>query len=224
MTMTPPAAALTAKRRADFVPPSLAFPTRTLTPGDVLYEAGGEAKLLYLVDDGVLTGVVPTSLDRERVADLYGPGDLLGVAALGGGVHAETVVALNEAVLIPLGPRYLLTDERLSRYILRNLAEQIGRSRLDVAESELPVGARLAQLLLHLGERFGYRTKGNRVRLSLSLTHDDLAAMTRSSRVTVTRMMGELRGERAVFGTRGAYEIDPVRLEAAAEHYVLQVL
>jgi CRP/FNR family transcriptional regulator, cyclic AMP receptor protein len=40
----------------------------------------------------------------------------------------------------------------------------------------------------------------------------------------VTRILGELRDEDAVVGTRGVYIVQPERLEAAIDHYVMQVL
>src|SRR5690606_21893189 len=81
------------------VPTGLALPTRTLEPGQTLYEADRDASSLYVVNQGVLKAVVPTSLGRDRIADLYGPGDVLGLSALDGGRHAETVVAVHDACL-----------------------------------------------------------------------------------------------------------------------------
>ena len=52
------------------VPTGLALPTRTLEPGQVLYEADREAASLYVVNHGVLKAVVPTSLGRDRIADI----------------------------------------------------------------------------------------------------------------------------------------------------------
>ncbi|MEJ2666938.1 MAG: hypothetical protein P8Z81_07565, partial [Deinococcales bacterium] len=46
----------------DIVPRGLALPTRTLEPGQVLFEADRDASSLYVVNFGVLKAVVPTSL------------------------------------------------------------------------------------------------------------------------------------------------------------------
>ncbi len=53
----------------DIVPATLALPTRTLEPGQVLFEADRDASSLYVVNFGVLKAVVPTSLGRDRIAD-----------------------------------------------------------------------------------------------------------------------------------------------------------
>jgi CRP/FNR family transcriptional regulator, cyclic AMP receptor protein len=215
----------TTKGASTIVPLTIALPERILKPGDRLYEAGFEATFLYFVRRGVLKAVVPCSMGGEQIADLYGPGDVLGFAALNGGLHTETVIALQAAHLTPFERRYALIDTKLSRYLVENLAQQVKRSREALAASELPVAARIAHLLLELSKRFGQSIVGSKaIELPLPLTQEEIASFIHSSRVTVTRVLGELREEGAVSGTRGDYLMNPERLEAAADHYVWQAL
>ena len=209
----------------EIVPQALALPTRTLEPGGLLYEAGREAVSLYIVNYGVLKAVVPTSLGRDRIADLYGPGDILGLAALDGGSHVETVTAVHEACLTPIDPLQAMNDRKLRTYIMRSMARQLRRSREMIDEGELPVGARVTKAFLRLTERFGQPADDQvGVKLPLALTHEDLADLTGSSRVTITRILGELRNGGALSGTRGVYVADPKGLEKATDDYVMQVL
>ncbi|MEX2541874.1 MAG: Crp/Fnr family transcriptional regulator [Trueperaceae bacterium] len=209
----------------DIVPNELALPTRTIEPGSLLYEAGREASSLYVVNYGVLKAVVPTSLGRDRIADLYGPGDVLGLAALDGGQHAETVIAVHDACLTPIDPGQAMNDRKLRDYIMQSMARQVRRSREMIDEAELPVGARVTRAFLRLAHRFGQVADDvSGIKLPLALTHEDLADLTGSSRVTITRILGELRNEGALSGTRGVYVADPEGLEQATDHYVMQVL
>ncbi len=209
----------------NLVPSTLALPTRTLEADDVLYEEGRDASSLYLVGSGVLKAVVPTSMGKERIADLYGPGDVLGTAALDGGQHAETVIAVHDTQLIPLDPAQAMTDRQLRDHILRSLARQLRHTREALDDAELPVGARVTKAFLRLLERFGQASDtGKGIKLPLALTHEDLASLTASSRVTITRILGELRQEGALSGTRGVYFADPKGLEAATDEYVMQVM
>ena len=208
-----------------FIPATLALPTRVLEADDVLYEEGRDASSLYLVSSGVLKAVVPTSMGKERIADLYGPGDVLGTAALDGGQHAETVIAVHDAQLVPLDPVQAMNDRVLRDHILRSLARQLRHARQGIDDAELPVGARVTKAFLRLVERFGQASDtGEGVKLPLALTHEDLASLTGSSRVTITRILGELRNEGALSGTRGVYYANPQGLEAATDDYVMQVL
>lgn len=211
----------------EIVPTALALPTRTLEPGATLYEAGREASSLYIVNYGVLKAVVPTSLGRDRIADLYGKGDILGLAALDGSQHAETVVAVHDACLTPIDPGQAMNDRRLRDYIMQSMARQVRRSREMIDEAEMPVGARVTRAFLRLADRFGQPADDGEVgsvKLPLALTHEDLADLTGSSRVTITRILGELRNEGALSGTRGVYLANPAGLEQATDHYVMQVL
>lgn len=208
------------------VPTGLALPTRTLEPGQMLYEADRDASSLYVVNSGVLKAVVPTSLGRDRIADLYGPGDVLGLSALDGGRHAETVMAVHDACLTPIDPQQAMNDRGLRDYVLRSLARQLRRSREMLDEAEMPVGARVTRAFLRLARQFGLPaddTSGG-IKLPLALTHEDLADLTGSSRVTITRILGELRNDGALSGTRGVYVADLDGLEKATDHYVMQVL
>ena len=211
---------------SSIVPHALALPTRTLESGQVLYEAGREAAALYVVNYGVLKAIVPTSLGRDRIADLYGAGDVIGLAALDGGPHAETVSAVHDTTLTPIDPQQAMNDRKLRDYIIRSMARQVRRSREMIDEAEMPVGARVTRAFLRLTQRFGQPVdEGDAgVKLPLSLTHEDLADLTGSSRVTITRILGELRNDGALSGTRGVYVADLAGLERATDEYVMQVL
>ncbi len=206
------------------VPRTLAHPRRKLGKDCSLYETGKEASELYIVNQGLLKAVVPTAMGRNRIADIYGPGDLLGFASIEGGQHVETVVALHNSVLTPIDPRLALVHPKSSRFVANALAKQMRRHREAIDDAELPVGARLTRILLRMCERFGERHSAKLVRLPIALTHEDFAAFTGSSRVTITRILGELRQIGALKGGRGIYEANPALLEKATDQFVLKVL
>lgn len=204
---------------------NIAHPTRMLEAGQTLYEAGLEANCLYIVRQGMLKGVVPTVLRHARIADLYGEGDILGMAALDEGSHAETVIALERCELTPLDAAQALQNHAVRNYIITALTKQLRRARVSLNNSEFPVGARLTQLFVHLAQRFGQDIADSpRVSLPLALTHEDLASLAGSSRVTVTRVLGELRQQDALEGTRGVYQVDVHKLEQLTDDYVMQVI
>jgi CRP-like cAMP-binding protein len=209
---------------SDLLPSTLAR-TRTVGVNTTLYEAGNDASSIYLVHQGVMKAVVPTSLGRDRIADLYGPGDVLGVAAIEGTRHAETVEAVQESIVTPLDPMQAMNERKLREHILRSMARQLRRNREMIDDGELPVGARVTRTFLRLCDRFGQPadTKDG-VKLPLALTHEDLASLTGSSRVTITRILGELRNEGALIGTRGVYIANRKKLETATDNYVMQVI
>jgi len=119
-----------------------------------------------------------------------------------------------------------MNDRNLRDYVLRSLARQLRRSREMLDEAEMPVGARVTRAFLRLAQQFGLPSDNAEggIKLPLALTHEDLADLTGSSRVTITRILGELRSEGALEGTRGVYVANLEGLERATDHYVMQVL
>ena len=102
-----------------------------------------------------------------------------------------------------------MNDRKLRDYVMTSMARQIRRAREMLDEAEMPVGARVTRALLRLAKRFGQPSDDTQgVKLPLALTHEDLADLTGSSRVTITRILGELRNEGVLSGTRGVYVAD----------------
>lgn len=206
------------------VPRTLAHPKRRLQPNHVLYEAGCEASSLYVINSGVLKAVIPTAMGRNRIADLYGAGDVVGIASIDSAAHVETVIAVHKASLTPIDPQQAIADRKLNKYIFNAIAKQLRRSREAVDDAELPVGARVTKAILRLCQRFGQTSNVEEVELPLALTHEDFASLTGSSRVTITRILGELRQLGALTGSRGIYLAHLGKLEQATDEYVMQVL
>ena len=199
--------------------------TINLPSGTTLYQSGDIADGIFIVKKGILKVLAPSSINRKRIADLYGEGDVLATAAIDNKPHHETVIAVHDCILYPLNAEESMNNRKLREYILKNLAKQLRRNRELIDDSELPVGARVTRSFFRLSQRFGQEPDENgMVKLPLSLTHEDLASLTGSSRVTITRILGELRNKGVVLGTRGVYLVNQVELEIATDSYVLQVI
>ena len=209
---------------SSIVPRKLAHPRRALDLQTTLYKAGDQASTLYIVNQGILKAIIPTAMGKDRIADIYGPGDLLGSAAINGAKHVETVVAIEDCIVTPIDAVQCMGDRAFSKYIVNTLAKQMRRHREFIDDAELPVGARLTRTLARLAERFGERQPDGLVYLPTTLTHGELAEITGSSRVTMTRIFGELKNANALFGNRGDYYVDLNLLEVATDEYVMEVI
>ncbi len=207
------------------IPIPASVKTVNLPSGTTLYSSGETAEGIFIVKRGILKVLAPSSINRKRIADLYGEGDVLGTAAIDKRPHHETVISVHDCQLIPLDAEESMNNRKLREYILKNLAKQLRRNRELIDDSELPVGARVTRSFYRLSKRFGQATEEEgMVKLPLSLTHEDLASLTGSSRVTITRILGELRNKGVVLGTRGVYLVNQAELEIATDSYVLQVI
>lgn len=110
-------------------------------------------------------------------------------------IESYQAIALSNVGLM----RFTLTEIETSPILCSSLWEQLSR-RLRQTESILAlvshrrVKERLEQLLLLLAHEMGQSTEDGRgIRLPVKLTHQNLAKTIGTTRVTVTRLMKELR-------------------------------
>ena len=180
---------------------------RELGKGEVLYHPDNEAVSVYRVEEGLLKLALLLPGGRERITQLVGPGDYLG--ALTAAPHyGERAEALSAKVSVSETAQ----EGAASAELLSATGDQLRRLRDALEDTDLPVAARLARTLLRLGARFGHTSETGRVRLTLPLTHDTLASLVGAARETTTALLGEMRAQGVLSGTRGRYSFEPSAL------------
>lgn len=188
-------------------------PARTLGRGDSLYRVGEPVAASFAIEAGLVKLSLTLPSGRERIVAVAGPGDLVGALTPSAETYGDTAEALSAAVVTraidPGRPEHAIALARAADAYLVQL-------RHALEEVDLPVAARLARTLVRLGERFGQRGDDGRVRLTLPLTHEHLAALVGAARETTTLTLSELRQRGLLEGTRGRYLFDPARLRDAA--------
>jgi CRP-like cAMP-binding protein len=110
-------------------------------------------------------------------------------------------------------------DARLAREVIASQAHQIATLH-QLVEHLLArdTGVRLATTLLRLADGFGTPRSDGRIAIGLPITHQGLANMIGSNRVTVTRKLLELQQTRAVVSEgRTSLSIDPDALREIRE-------
>lgn len=189
------------------VPPALALPARSKPSDHTLYREGDRAQVLYIVRSGLLKGTFMSPRLQECVHALYGPGDIIGTAALETTTHDENVVTCSRAELVPVLPKNLTHYGKFCAYVFGNLCEQRRRQAYHIADREYGSDARVARVMLRLAQRFGQESKAARV-LSIPLSQEELAGYCGLTRVTVNRSLGRLEKAGCVVGGRGRWTVN----------------
>jgi CRP-like cAMP-binding protein len=177
----------------------------------VIVLLGGRAKVSSYTAEG-----------KEVVLAVRGPGDLLGeLSAFDGEPRLATVAALEpiEALIVPSErfTHYLEDHPRVAILLLEMLTYRLR----DAARKQVEFGAydtpgRVARRLIELVERYG-EGEGPSVRISLSLTQDELAGWTGASREAVSKALREFRDRGWVTtGRRSIVVLDVEGLRARA--------
>ncbi len=103
--------------------------------------------------------------------------------------------ALSDVYLIWYSQAEIEASPTLSQHILPQLSQRLRQTEALLAiAGQRRVEDRLCHLLLLLKQEFGQQTE-NGTRLSIRLTHQDIASAIGSSRVTITRLLGKLQQE-----------------------------
>lgn len=147
----------------------------------------GRAKVSSFTPDG-----------REVVLAVRGPGDLLGeLSALDGGVRSASVSALEpvEALIIPSErfEHFLQDHARLAVMLLQMMSRRLrdaDRKRIEFGAYDTP--GRVARRIIELADRYG-ETEERGVRITLSLTQDELAGWSGASREAVSKALRHFR-------------------------------
>jgi CRP/FNR family transcriptional regulator, cyclic AMP receptor protein len=178
---------------------------------------GDEAELLYQVKSGAFKGIIEGTLE-PTITEVYLPGNYFG-ALTPGGRHEETVEALCDSEVIPIDSRYALNSLEHLKRISVALDARRKRQTKRMTHGSLVVPCRLAQTLLDLSERLDPTC--DVVTFPFELTHEELAGLTNSSRVTVTRFFGDFRDLGAIDTTLGL-TVYKGKLEEVFEHYLFE--
>ena len=171
---------------------------RTFRPSEQLYAQQATSSKFYFV----VSGLVQVSMIRldgtEVILEMMGPNTICGEgAAFDGLPRFSSAFAVEPTVAIEFDTAKLATalaqDPELAHALLRVacLKQRILALRLERLTSNDPE-ERILELLGRLSEMFAVDRPEGRMLLT-HLTHEQIAAMTGTSRVTVTRTLQRLR-------------------------------
>jgi len=173
-------------------------PKRRVPRGTFVYRPGDPADPLYMVEEGLVKVSVSSPSGRDLTVGLYGPGEVFGEeAVLEDGRRVAFATALEPCLLVAL-PRarlhqLLARDQEIGAYLTRLLAARVKESIRQLESIAWnPVPSRLAGALLHLAARNG-APDGAGTRVTLRMTHQELANLIGSTRETTTATLNDFR-------------------------------
>jgi CRP-like cAMP-binding protein len=166
--------------------------------GRVMLDPEERSDLIYIIKEGRAKVSAYSSDGKEQILAILEPGDLFGELALVGEREPVHIEAFEDTLVCGVRredlENLLRAHPDLALRLIRALA-----ARLRLAEEEIEnlvfrdVPGRLATVLLRMGEDYGTRDDGRGIRLTLRLTHQDLAAMIGATRETVTNILNRFR-------------------------------
>ncbi len=181
---------------------------------DFIYTTGDPSDTIYILKEGTVKITRFSEAGRELTVDILGPGDIFGELALavvdddddGGddeqGELDTTAQALEDCYVCTMRRcdfnEFIKTMPHLSLHIMKLMGTRMKRieNRLENMIFQ-DVHTRLYGVLKDLSIRYG-SPSGDCVRLTLRLTHQELASLIGASRETVTTELNNLKKTGAI--------------------------
>ncbi len=191
--------------------------------GEEIFTPGTGEGLVYIVRSGCIRLFKTLSDGRSITVGLLGPSTIFvqedSSDGLATGATAEAIVASTLSI-VETGDlaKLISASPDLASAVVRGLTRRL--TDLQTLVEHLLVrdtSVRLSVTLLSLASKFGRPAKGGLEEITLPLTHQGLANMIGSNRVTVTRKLLELQRDGAVKSLgRNILAVDVGRLQAYA--------
>ena len=174
--------------------------------GQFIFQEGDPADWFHIVKQGNVKCVKSNPEGREVTLKVLMPGDLFccEASAFSGDSHPGCAQSMGEGTVIKIHRTAMLSiiqrnpeaAVRIINYLSQRLREAQDNAKgfaLDRAEQ------RVAAILVNLAERSGIQ-EGNGIRISVRLTHQDLADMAGLTKETTSRILSRFKKEQLMAG------------------------
>lgn len=172
---------------------------RPIQRGDHLFVTGDRFRSIYAVRSGSLKTYNLTEDGREQVTGFFLPGEIVGLDAIGSGVHTCTARALETTSVCEIPFEDLETlGERIAslpKQLLRIMSREMHHDQLLLMLlGKRAADERLAAFLLSLSERFGLRGYSSS-EYNLTMSRNDIANYLGLAVETVSRLFSRLQDD-----------------------------
>ena len=166
---------------------------RALRPGEALFRAGDAQAALYAVHAGFIKTCAVLPGGERRIVGYQIMGDVLGLDAMGGGVHPTEAVALGscEVCVLPVeqAERLMAAGNEHATALRKLLSEHIARGEAHiVALAAFSARQRVAGFLLDLASRWASRGY-SATRFQVCLTRREIGSYLGLTFETVSRAL-----------------------------------
>jgi CRP/FNR family transcriptional regulator, cyclic AMP receptor protein len=195
-----------------------------LAADEVLFLVGDPGDGCYRIEDGLLKVTMVSRSGTERILAFLGPGAIVGeLSMIDGRPRSASVVAVRDAALIFLSraafEAFAQKHPEVYKTLITILASRLRETDIVIAAgSFLPLGGRVASVLLELAENFGQDVGSGRVIIRQKIGQSDIAAMAGIARENVSRILNDWRRRKLVSRLSGYYYLENKgQLEREAE-------
>ncbi|MBI4532984.1 MAG: Crp/Fnr family transcriptional regulator [Candidatus Melainabacteria bacterium] len=163
----------------------------------VLFAPGTPCNSIYFIEQGRVRLTRLSGEGKSVILALLGAGDLIGEAAWLAGEHDSYAETVEDTRLFQISreafENLIRENPEFALSLIHVVGVQLSQAQARIEDLVFrPVPSRVARLLLSLAENHGKVTP-NGIRVEFKLTHQEIANLVGSSRVTVTQVLNRFR-------------------------------
>lgn len=171
--------------------------------GQTIFFQGNPPFGLYCINSGKIKVSKLGNDGKESIIRIAGPGDVLGHRSLFSNEnYTATATVIEDAAICFLDKKFIYKavekEPTVALNLIQKLSKEMGTAEArSAALSQKNVRERLAELLLMLKNTYGIQ-EGNRFRLDIKLTREEMASMIGTANETIIRFFSEFKDEKLI--------------------------
>lgn len=171
--------------------------------GQILYYEDTKPLGVFCVNSGVVKIFKTASNGKEQIIRLAKTGDFVGYTSLIGEEAYSTTATIVEDASICFVPKevflkVLAEDNNFHRRLTQALCQDMGVMENKLTDAtQKSIRERLALALLKLGDSYGV-DGGNKQRLDIALTREEIAGIVGTATETVIRLLSEFKKDKLI--------------------------
>lgn len=164
----------------------------------VIVNQGQSVNCLYFIVKGLIEYTYINEEGTEELVEVLGDENLFGLQAIFGDNHsAGFFIALEDSIISSISilelKEYLSKDGNLVKELLRELSKITNGLTRQIFEERLSAEERVEQTICCLAEYYVKRESDCESQIFIPLSQTELARISRTTRVTVTKVLSKLK-------------------------------
>jgi len=170
---------------------------------EIIYFADEPSNSIFLLKEGHVKLTRISDDGKEAITAVLKPGEIFGELAIAGGsIREDTAIALDETIICTISKEnfenLLIENPKLNLRITKIIGMKLQRVERNLENLTFKDSStRIIDFLIRYAEEYGKKI-GDEVFIKTTLTHQDIANLTATSRQTVTTVMNNLKDEKII--------------------------
>lgn len=185
----------------------------------IIVNQGEDVNNLYFIVKGLVEYTYINENGEEELLEILGDENIFCLQPIfGGNPSIASFVALEDSLIASINisevRKYISTDEELAKELFEELSKITNGLTRQIFSQRLNAEERIAETIYSLAEYYGRRQNSYEKPIFIPFSQTELAKISRTTRVTVTKVIGTLKKSKLIdtlYGGIIVYDLNKIR-------------